>query len=213
VCKLNKALYGLKQASRQWQLFLTRILEDLEFTSLKIDTSIFIHKYKPIILATHVDDILVFAKDISLINSLYKDLTSTSKLEVTNLGEIKEFLGVEIIRDRSSKSLIITQRNFIAKMLNKYNKQNNKPKSIPLPIGLKLSKNLEESSIIKDYQQQIGSLIYLTIFTRPDLVYSVNYLARFMSNPSLEHLKYLDYICSYLVKTKDLGLDLTLESK
>ena len=33
-----------------------------------------------------------------------------------------------------------------------------------------------------------------------------------MSNPSLEHLKYLDYIFSYLVKTKDLGLDLTLES-
>lgn len=34
-----------------------------------------------------------------------------------------------------------------------------------------------------------------------------------MSNPSLEHLKYLDYIFSYLVKTKELGLDLTLESK
>ena len=32
-----------------------------------------------------------------------------------------------------------------------------------------------------------------------------------MSNPNLEHLKYLDYIFSYLVKTKDLGLDLTLE--
>lgn len=151
VCKLNKALYGLKQASRQWQLFLTRILEELEFTSLKIDTSIFIHKHKPILLATHVDDILVFAKDISLINSLYKDLTRTSKLEVTNLGEIKEFLGVEIIRDRANRSLIITQRSFIAKILSKYNKQENKPKSIPLPIGIKLTKNLEESTILKDF--------------------------------------------------------------
>ncbi|RYE04909.1 MAG: hypothetical protein EOP33_08175, partial [Rickettsiaceae bacterium] len=211
VCKLNKALYGLKQASRQWQLFLTRILETLGFTSLKIDTSIFIHRDKPIVLATHVDDILVFAKDISLVNNLYKDLVSTSKLEVTNLGEIKEFLGVEIIRDRSKKSLIITQRNFLNKVLFKYNKKDNKPKSIPLPIGIKLSKNLEESTLTKDFQQQIGSLIYLTIFTRPDLVYSVNYLARFMSNPSLEHYNYLDYIFSYLVKTKNLGLDLTLE--
>lgn len=60
---------------------------------------------------------------------------------------------------------------------------------------------------------QIGSLIYITIFTRPDLVYSVNYLARFMSNPSLEHYKYLDYIFSYLLKSKNLGLDLTLKSK
>ncbi|KAF1925481.1 uncharacterized protein M421DRAFT_70010, partial [Didymella exigua CBS 183.55] len=177
VCKLNKALYGLKQA---------------RFSSLRIDTSIFVHKDKPIVLATHVDNILVFAKDISLVQSLYKDLTTTSKLEVTNLGEIREFLGVEIIRDRKKKSLIITQRNFIANILKKYNKQDNLPKYIPLPIG---------------------SLIYLTIFPRPDLVYSVNYLARFMSNPSLEHYKYLDYVFSYIVRTKDLGLDLTLESK
>jgi hypothetical protein len=103
------------------------------------------------VLATHVDDILVFAKDINLVNTLYKELTSTSKLEVTNLGEIKEFLGVEIIRDRYKRSIKITQRNFIAKILEKYNKQYNKPKAIPLPIGIKLSKSLEESTILKDF--------------------------------------------------------------
>ena len=128
-CRLNKALYGLKQASRQWQLFLTSILEKLGFTSLKIDNSVFIHKTKPIILATHVDDILVFSSRLSLVKDLYKDLTKISKLEVTNLGEIKEFLGVEIIRNRSKQSLIITQRSFISKILSKYNKLNNKPKN------------------------------------------------------------------------------------
>ena len=210
-CRLNKALYGLKQASRQWQLFLTRILEQIGFKSLKIDNSIFIHTSKPIVLATHVDDILVFASNIILVNNLYKELSSISKLEITNLGEIKEFLGVEIIRDRKKKSLIITQRNFINKILIKFNKLNNKPKSIPIPIGIKLEKFLEQSSIIKKFQQEIGSLIYLTIFTRPDLVYSVNYLARFMSNPSLEHYKYLNNIFSYLLKTKELGLDLSIK--
>jgi hypothetical protein len=43
------------------------------------------------------------------------------------------------------------QRSFINKLLFKYNKLLNKPKSIPLPIEVKLSKNLEDSSIIKDY--------------------------------------------------------------
>jgi len=43
-------------------LFLTRILENLGFASSRIDTSIFIHKNKPILLATHIDNILVFAK-------------------------------------------------------------------------------------------------------------------------------------------------------
>jgi hypothetical protein len=155
VCKLNKALYGLKQASRQWQLFLAKILKELGFTSLKIDNSIYLHSNKPIVLATHVDDILVFAKNINLVSNLYIDLTKVSKLEVTNLGEIKEFLGVEIIRDRSKKSLIITQRSFISKILTKYNKLSNNPKDLPLPIGLKLAKNLEASTIVKEYQQQI----------------------------------------------------------
>jgi hypothetical protein len=153
----------------------------------------------------------VFASNTILVNNLYKDLSSISKLEITNLGEIKEFLGVEIIRDRKNKSLIITQRSFINKILTKFNKLNNRPKSIPIPIGIKLEKLLEPSSIIKRFQQEIGSLIYLTIFTRPDLVYSVNYLARFMSNPSIEHYKYLDNIFSYLLKTKELGLDLTIK--
>ena len=169
-CRLNKALYGLKQASRQWQLFLTRILEQLGFKSLKIDNSIFLHTSKSIVLATHVDGILVFASNTILVNNLYKRISSISKLEITNLGEIKEFLGVEIIKDRKNKSLIIIQRNFINKILTKFNKLNNKPKSIPIPIGIKLEKFLEPSSIIKQFQQEIGSLIYLTIFTGPELV-------------------------------------------
>ena len=43
-----------------------------------------------------------------MIDNLYKDLTSISKLEVSNLGEIREFLGVKIIRNRSKRSIIIT---------------------------------------------------------------------------------------------------------
>jgi hypothetical protein len=33
-----------------------------------------------------------------------------------------------------------------------------------------------------------------------------------MSNPSLEHYKYLNYTFSYILRTKDYGLDLTLKS-
>ena len=96
----------------------------------------------------------MFASNLELVNNLYKDLTKVSKLEITNLGEIKEFLGVEIIRNRSKRSLIITQRSFISKLLEKFNKLNNRPKSTPLPIGVKLSRNLEDlnnNTIVKDY--------------------------------------------------------------
>jgi hypothetical protein len=32
-----------------------------------------------------------------------------------------------------------------------------------------------------------------------------------MSNPSLKHYNYLDYLWGYILNTKDLGLDLTLK--
>lgn len=155
----------------------------------------------------------MFSKETSYITELYNNILKTSKLEISNLGEIKDFLGIEIIRDRPNKSLIITQRSFINKILNKYNKASNNPKALPLPIGTKLVKNLELSSkdFIEQFQKEIGSLIYITIYTRPDLIYSINYLARFMSNPSIEHYTYLNKVWSYLNKTRNLGLDLTIK--
>ena len=132
-------------------MFLTRILEQLGFKSLKLDNSILIHTSKSIVLTTHVNDILVFASNIILVNNLYKDLSSISKLEITNLGEIKEFFRVEIIRDRKNKTLIIIQRSFIDKIRTKFYKLNNRPKSILILIGIKLEKLLEPSSINKQF--------------------------------------------------------------
>jgi hypothetical protein len=40
---------------------------------------------------------LVFASTVDLANNLYNGLSRVSKLDITNLGEIKEFLEVEII--------------------------------------------------------------------------------------------------------------------
>jgi hypothetical protein len=84
---------------------------------LKIDNSVFINKENSIILATHVNDILVFAKHIKLVHNLYRYLSRISKLDMPNLGEIKEFLGVEIIGNRSKRSITIRERSFISKIL------------------------------------------------------------------------------------------------
>ena len=213
VCLLNKALYGLKQSARQWQQYLTNILVKYGFKSLISDTAVFINKDKPIILAIHVDDILVFAKNTSYIDELYNQLVD-AKLEVSNLGEARDFLGIEIIRNRQNKALTITQRGFINKILNKYNKTSLKPTSNPLKLGVKLEKYLEKASLedINKYQQEIGSLIYITTFTRPDLAFPINYLARFMSNPSIDHFKALNIIWAYLLNTKDYGLEYKFQS-
>ena len=213
VCKLNKALYGLKQAARQWQIHLSNKLDKLGFIAITADNSIFINKNRNIILATHIDDILVFSDKLEYINSLYKDLSQ--ELEVSNLGEIKYYLGIEVLRDRSNRSITLTQRNFILNLLNRFNKLDLKPTKNPLVLGVKLEKNLEQATEldIKEYQKQIGSLIYLVTATRPDLAYPVGLLARFMSNPNSMHFKALNRIWQYLVYSKDYGLKYQFPSK
>ena len=62
-----------------------------DWHQLRIDTSIFKNTSRPTILVIHVDTILVFAVNIDLVNNLNKTPTTSSKLEMTNLGEIKDF--------------------------------------------------------------------------------------------------------------------------
>jgi hypothetical protein len=194
VCKLNKALYGLKQAARQWQIHLFNKLDKLGFIAISADNSIFVNKNRNIILATYIDDILVFSEKLEYINKLYKDLNQ--ELDVSNLGEIKYYLGIEVFRNRSKKSIILTQKGFILNLLNRFNKLDLKSAKNPLILSIKLEKNLEQATEldIKEYQKQINSLIYLVIATRPDLAYSVRLLIRFMSNSDSTHFKVLDRI-------------------
>ena len=151
VCKLNKALYGLKQAARQWQIHLSNKLDKLGFIAISADNSIFVNKNRNIILATHIDDILVFSEKLEYINKLYKDLNQ--ELDVSNLGEIKYYLGIEVFRNRSKKSIILTQKGFILNLLNRFNKLDLKPAKNPLVLGIKLEKNLEQATEldIKEY--------------------------------------------------------------
>jgi hypothetical protein len=56
------------------------------------------------------------------------------------------------------------------------------------------------------YQQLVDSLNYLAVRTRPDLSYAFGVVSRFMSNPTLEHLKAVHRIYAYLNATPDFGL-------
>ena len=206
VCRLKKALYGLKQAPRAWYLYLKELLKKFNFEPIFAEQGIFINKETGIILIVYVDDVLLLGKNLDAINKLKKELATI--LKVSNLGEAKTFLGIEIIRDRKKRSVYLKQTKYIKDILEKYNKQGLNPVSTPAEAGIKLSKNLEQASPedIKLYQQYIGSLIYLTTHTRPDLAFSVYNCARHMSNPSKEHFTAVNRIFKYLNYTEENGL-------
>jgi hypothetical protein len=84
--------------------------------------------------------------------------------------------------------------------------ENCKPVSTPMVLGMKLTK--DDGAPCADgrmYRSLIGSLLYLTS-TRPDIVFAVNYLSRFMQNPSQTHHIAAKRVLRYLKGTLDFGL-------
>lgn len=55
------------------------------------------------------------------------------------------------------------------------------------------------------YKQMVGSLMYLTA-TRPDLMYAVSLITRFMANPTQLHLEVAKRIMHYLKGTMEYGI-------
>ena len=56
------------------------------------------------------------------------------------------------------------------------------------------------------YQQAIGSLMYAALATRPDIMYSVSLLSRFMKDPGRVHWAAVKRVICYLKGTKNVKL-------
>jgi len=56
------------------------------------------------------------------------------------------------------------------------------------------------------YLAAVGALMYLATSTRPDIVYTVGYLARFNSNPGVAHWHAVKHLLCYLKGTADYSI-------
>jgi hypothetical protein len=56
------------------------------------------------------------------------------------------------------------------------------------------------------YLSAIGALMYLANNTRSNIVFSVNVLARYNSDPTRRHWNRIKHVLRYLCGTRDMGL-------
>lgn len=205
--KLKKALYGLKQAPRLWYQYLAKALMAIGYEKHPFDEGCFVNPATGNILIAHVDDMLLIARDESIIQQLEAELAKVMNIE--RIGPVKSFLGHDISINYEKKTLRISQLGYTKKILERFDVKNRfRASNLPGTPGIKLQKNPNQATPeqISDYQQQIGSLLYLSLKTRPDLAYCVNNCARYMSNPSSQHFQELRKIWGYLLQHPDLGI-------
>ncbi len=132
--------------------------------------------------------------DISDLKKLLKQ-----KFEMKDLGELRYFLGIEVIQ--SPKRIWLLQRQYALNKLTEYGMTSCKPILIPLEQNVKLS--ADEGDLMEDttmYRCIGGSLIYMTI-TRPDLSNGVGVVSQFMQTPRKPHLDEVKRILRYIKHT------------
>lgn len=208
-CKLNKALYGLKQASRAWHRTLKTKIESMGFTESTADPGLFVKpSSSPVYLLIYVDDILVITADTSTLNAIKDQIAIT--FDTRDLGPATFFLGIDIMRDRITKTIKLTQTRHITDLLSKFNMDKSKPFDTPSSIAFKLTADGDPLDTTEHpYSTLIGSLMYLTSCTRPDIAQAVGALARYMSKPTIAHWTAAKHVLRYLTGTTDYGIVFT----
>lgn len=131
VCKLNKALYGLKQAARCWFEVFERCLKERGFQNSAFDRCIYVLDnggvHNNIYVVLYVDYLVLVYGDNKTMNDF--KLYLMSKFEMTDLQNIKLFLGIKITRENDKINL--DQSKYIKTVLSKFNMQDCKPVNTP----------------------------------------------------------------------------------
>ena len=137
VCKLKKDLYGLKQAPKAWHARIVAYLVSLGFRMADANHSLYVQKdeHGIVIICIYFDDLIVGGDneaEIEHVKTLLKQ-----EFDIKDLGELRFFLGIEIVRTKEG----ISQRQYALDMLSKYGMADCKPISMPLDQNLKLRAN------------------------------------------------------------------------
>jgi hypothetical protein len=117
------------------------------FTQSKTDSCLFLRKY--CILVVYVDGCRIFSQSNDVINDLIKSLSSEFLLQ--DEGNVSAFLGVQINKDTTTKTIALTQPGLI------YSD----------PLGA-------DQNETWNYRSIIGKLNYIANNTRPDISMAVH---------------------------------------
>ncbi|KAK2978053.1 hypothetical protein RJ640_001015 [Escallonia rubra] len=155
-----------------------------------------------LIVYLYVDDLFFTGNCVKMFDDFKKEMAN--EFEITDIGLMSYYLGIEV--KQRDDGIFISQEAYAKEVLKRFNMENCNPISIPIEVENKLSSHVKEGPIDRTlFRSWVGSLRYLTC-TRPDILYAVGYISRYMENPTTYHFKVAKRILWYLKGTIDLGI-------
>jgi transposase InsO family protein len=228
VWRLLKSVYGLKQAPRCWWDKLTKVLAELGFFPTVSDPSIYVNRNEPgqwLYLGVFVDDLAIVGKNRERVMQFKEQLSQI--FEIHDLGEIKDFLGASIVRDRENKVLYMRNTAKIDEYVERFGLGGEtRPVKVPLSPSFVVTREphtevpateFEPKRVFgsgvpleagNPYGELVGCLLYIANSTRPDISTACSVLSQFRAQPTTAHWEEALRVLRYLKDTRMYALRL-----
>ncbi|KAJ9528764.1 hypothetical protein QJQ45_000028 [Haematococcus lacustris] len=158
-------------------------------------------------LLVYVDDCLLCTQQGDTTGLAYVNKQMSSAFKLKDLGEARWFLGMQLTRDRAEGTIKLDQQKFVQELVTANSKSAAHSKPLPMAPAVKLVREGDAlDTTLHHYSALVGSLLYLTCCTRPNIAFVVGALARHMSAPTKQHWLAACSVLCYLKGTADQGL-------
>ena len=223
--KLLRPIYGLKQSGFRFCEELHSHLEANGFVRMESDSCLFKltkprHEIDPsctdkeevstLICGSYVDDIVFTGSDDTILSWFDEMLKQRFHTNPHDTGEINHMLGARITYARDKGYLRVDQTAAIEALAKRFQMHESAPKAMyAWPMGqeplLKLKETQEEYKEFP-YLSAVGSLLHISMLTRPDISYAVGSVARHGAAFGKQHVQAVRRIIGYLYHTRHHAL-------
>ena len=210
--QLLKGVPGIKQGSRLFYLKLKKFLLDNGYTQLPADPCVYYRVTEKglSLLAVWVDDVLAMVPT-EMEWDAFVELVR-GQFSLTDKGDVSEFLGMDIKQSADRSKISLSQRKSIGDLLQRAGMVDCNPAVTPGVAGFVWTKrDCPEVArachpAMPNYRGLVALCLFLSVWTRLDIVFVVNKLCKFMASPGDNHVAALKRLCRYLAGTADKGL-------
>ena len=201
---MKKALYGLKQALRAWYNKIKAYFIHEGFEKCSSEHTLFTKKEggNILIVSLYVDDLIFTGGNKSMCDKFKSSMMR--EFDTSDLEMMRYFLEIKVIQNEAG--IFICQRRYAREILERFGMESSNSVKNPIIPETRLSKDEAGDGIDTTmFKQAVGSLMYLTA-TRPDLMYGVSLISRFMANQQSSHWLAAKRILRYIQGTTDFGI-------
>jgi Reverse transcriptase (RNA-dependent DNA polymerase) len=207
---LKRTIYGLKQAAQAFWVEPLQAFNAMGFKGSNADPCCYIKEIDKqlTICLSWVDDCLIMGTRDNVINTKTKLM---EYFECDNVRFSNEYVGCKI--ELNNGKVKFTQPVLLRSLVDEFNARD-KGYQTPAASGQTLQPGNKEDEVttskMRKYQTGVGKLLYLSQWSRPDIINMVRELLRFTARA---HMESMNRVMDYFVGTMKKGLILTPKGK